>query len=358
MAETFKNKIIRIESPPGNVLSKIQKQFNNYVRKIDLLKHGITDVRQQLDEIHRRVTTEIIPLEKRLLDKKAERVILWDKQYNNRTFSATQRKKIAHLIKEEAFTLIDLYGKEELKEIFDKYNDKTFEEENAEMNKYNGEMVKNMFEQLFGIELDENIDLSSPESIEADARQKLEAQQQAFEQKSQHKKTKAQLAKEEKKKEEEKNISQASRKVYMELVKEFHPDRENDETERERKTEVMQRVTNAYQANDLFELLRLQLDFFQIDETHINKLADEKLKYFNKVLRGQVQDLESELFSIKGFGDDLFSRFGGKPPVMDAKFSTAIKGLKQHIKVLDEEIKNMQDSEILKIYLKNYRISG
>ena len=43
----------------------------------------------------------------------------------------------------------------------------------------------------------------------------------------------------------------------MDLVKALHPDREPDEAEKLRKTELLKQVTTAYQANELLTLLRL-----------------------------------------------------------------------------------------------------
>ncbi len=45
----------------------------------------------------------------------------------------------------------------------------------------------------------------------------------------------------------------------------LHPDREPDEAERVRKTELMQRVNEAYSKKDLLQLVALQLEIEQID---------------------------------------------------------------------------------------------
>ena len=49
--------------------------------------------------------------------------------------------------------------------------------------------------------------------------------------------------------------SQSVRDVYRKLVSALHPDREADGAERERKTALMQRANQAYERNDLLELL-------------------------------------------------------------------------------------------------------
>ena len=57
------------------------------------------------------------------------------------------------------------------------------------------------------------------------------------------------------KKQELKNISQATKKIYISLITEFHPDKETDELKKLEKTEIVKKITLAYEEDDLFELL-------------------------------------------------------------------------------------------------------
>ena len=361
------NQVLVIETSQGEALSKLQKQFNTYIRKIEILKKDIVNTRQQLDVIHKRVQTELVPLERKFIEKQAELVRLYDRHHQAEPpFTKAERKKIAHLLIQQAFDLIANYGQEDLKPIYDKYNGQAFDEEIAEYNAQTAQALKGMFETVFGMEFEEEADLSTPEAFQEQVQAKLAAEQQAaHEKKNSRKKTAAQLAKAERLKQEEKNISQASRKVYMELVKAFHPDLEPDEAERERKTEVMKQVTAAYENNDLFELLRLQLEFLQIDKNHINKLADEKLKYFNKILKEQVRDLQDEMDALLGFeeenrlgGGNPYLRFLHPPKEMEAAFKRETRKLKGVIKSLTEEIKVFSDRAVFKKFLAEYRISN
>ena len=71
----------------------------------------------------------------------------------------------------------------------------------------------------------------------------------------------------------EKMLKSLRRCFYLDLVKTFHPDRELDEAEKIRKTAIMQRVTDAYEKNDLLVLLELQLEFERIDAQSLNSIA-------------------------------------------------------------------------------------
>lgn len=53
------------------------------------------------------------------------------------------------------------------------------------------------------------------------------------------------------------------RGIYLELVKELHPDKEADETQRLLKEERMKQLTKAYQEKDLASLLRMQINWLE-----------------------------------------------------------------------------------------------
>jgi hypothetical protein len=92
-------------------------------------------------------------------------------------------------------------------------------------------------------------------------------------------------------------------------VKALHPDREPDPAEKARKTELLQRVTAAYERNELLTLLRLQLELERLDPAHLENLADTQLAPYNRLLREQVQELEQTLFSeqmeVGGFSNSI-----------------------------------------------------
>ncbi|MPZ46611.1 MAG: hypothetical protein GEV05_25150 [Betaproteobacteria bacterium] len=89
--------------------------------------------------------------------------------------------------------------------------------------------------------------------------------------------------------------TQPVREVYRKLVSALHPDRETDAAEHKRKTALMQRANQAYERNDLLELLTLQIEIEQIDAATLADLPEARLRHYNAVLNEQVQVLESQL---------------------------------------------------------------
>ena len=350
------------------ILSKSQKEFNRLIQKIEKLTTNLRYMREAAQRIQQRVQTDYRPLVEQYAQQRADMVRLFDRAYEHKEYTKTEKKKLADLISNIAFELIDQYGIDDLKAIYDKYDTDGFEKTNAESEQLTAEMMKEMMASMFGIQFDDDVDVSDPQKMTAYMKEKLaeqeaaeaQRQQQADERRARKSKTEKQQEREAKKKAEEQNITKAVRTLYMDLVKAFHPDRERDEAEKDRKTKVMQRVTEAYQKSDLLALLRLQLEFEHIDQSHLENLAEDQLKYYNKILRQQTQELDEEWFMLQ----NQLTAMTGKPsfavssPIaLDFSLNSDIAQLKRDIKQLKGDLKAFAaDPKSLKQWLKSYRI--
>ncbi|MCU0353686.1 MAG: hypothetical protein MUD08_08120 [Cytophagales bacterium] len=355
--ESTNNQVIAIQNKAGKELSKLQKQFNNYTRRVEKLKKELRDTETILDKARQKVNETLLPLEKKKFDLKAE--ILWVLDRQHDALPKRDREKLSEFISEQAHMLIERFGKEELKPLFEKHEQKSFEEHEQEMNQKTGETMKQMFE-MFGIDLDEDADLSDVNTFKEAYERKAESEQARFEERqAKRKKTPKQLEKEEKLKQEAHNITKTVQSAYRQLVKEFHPDREQNSIERERKTLIMQRITAAYEADDLFELLRLQLEYNQKDSGDFALLPDEQLKYYNKLLKEQINELEDELWQLQSndnpFQPSFYQTFCTPPERLDANIKREVTHMKKELKTLEEEKKAFEEPAYIKQFLKEYR---
>jgi hypothetical protein len=348
----------------GKDLSKLQKQFNANVKKINELKQQLKDDEITLRQIITRIQSDIIPVEQKHFEKITELVYVFDKHHDDSFFKKKEKEKISDFIVNKSQELIQATGNEDLKALYDKYADESFDEMDAEAENATAEMMKNMMSSMFGVEFDDDADVSDPHKMQEYMEQKMEERRaEAEAKKATKKKTAKQIEKEEKIKEEAKNISKAARSIYTDLVKAFHPDRERDESERLRKTEIMKRVTQAYEKDDLFELLRLKIELQGSDIESLT-MADEQLKYYNKILKEQVRELEESLWQLRMQasgpmgGDDLFMKFGGDEKTMNSKFTRQINKLKKNIKMVEEDILELRIKENMRKFLKEYHIQN
>ena len=343
-------------------LSKLQKQFNANVKKINELKQRLKDDGEQLRKIVTRIQSDIIPVEHKHFEKITELVYVFDKHHNDPFFKKKEKAKIADFVVNKSHELIETTGNEDLKILYEKYTKESFDEMDAEAENATAEMMKNMMSSMFGVDFEEGADVSDPQKMQQYMERKMEEKQvEAQARKANKKKSDKQIEKEEKIKEEAKNISKAARSIYTDLVKAFHPDRERDETERVRKTEIMKKVTQAYEEDDLFELLRLKIELQGADIESLT-MADEQLKYYNKILKEQVRELEESLWQLRMQGsgpmggEDLLSRFGGDEKSMKAKITRQVNRLKNNIKMVEQDILTLSVKENMRRFLKDYQI--
>jgi hypothetical protein len=353
--------LIQIKTENSAVLTKLQKQFNTNIQKIDRLKSEIRFVKTEMDQIHVKITSEIFPLEKKLFAVQVKETIYLDALFQQNIFKKRDNDTLSEMIFERISELINRTDSPELEDIFTRHNDGiSFEEANEEANKKASETLKDSFSSIFGMKFDDDADFSNPEKLQEFLNQQEATDKAEYEaRKANKKKTAKQIEKEEKQRQEAKNLNKTSRQIYMELVKAFHPDREKDELEKERKTLLMHRITEANEKDDLFELLRLRLELLGTDFEHSN---DESLKYYVKLLIQQVAELEQELAEATSFGQSsffgpsLYDRFGSdKYQSLENKFRKEIANLKKTIKNEEKQAPFYKDNVQVKYLIDQYR---
>ena len=324
-------------------LNKRQKEFNLLSEKIELLDSLIPELKTAYDEILERIPKDLNPLVQEYQTYRVEMVHIMDRTYSADLFRKIYQTKLAYLITETSFDLIVNHGFEDLKSIYDRYSDIDLETALLEYHERNAKLQE-------PVALIEEIAESHIDFHELDEDQQKRLKD---EQRSQKLKEQGKLNIEKQK------ISRSVRTVYMDLVKAFHPDRETDENEKIRKTGIMQRVTEAYQDNNLMELLKLQIDFERIDQAHLENLDKAQLTYYNKVLQQQVEDLEIDKANIQqriAEVTGLLPRHINSLTTAIVKFNTNINEVKAEIKEIKNTLKIWQVPSRLKAFLKTYQI--
>jgi len=288
-------------------LNKTQKQFNAAIRKIEKIKQEVANFDESVLFISEQVQKKIMPLELTFLEEKYELMLFIHKKYLEIPKRQKARiRKIKYLLTNwvEGFLEIEQYYDKVLP-IYNQLNDTSFEEEQIEEEKEQVEKFRTLMRVIHGIEREDEFwyDCSMEELLEKvrgiifeQVEEEELAKKNRKEGKKASKKDTKKSEKEQQKAEQEKNNAQTVRKIYMELVKEYHPDGELDEAEKERKSDIMKKITDAYQRKDLFELLRLQAEYLQLQQAKKEALAEEKLQVFVKMLHKQIAEMEEELF--------------------------------------------------------------
>ena len=92
----------------------------------------------------------------------------------------------------------------------------------------------------------------------------------------------------------EKLVNQSLKTVYLKIASIIHPDREPDKAKKVEKTELLQRANEAYAQEDLFYLLKLQLDVEQNKGEGKKSLTAEQVKFYQMALEAQYQTLKQQ----------------------------------------------------------------
>ncbi|HEM7759581.1 molecular chaperone DnaJ [Acinetobacter baumannii] len=148
---------------------------------------------------------------------------------------------------------------------------------------------KNKKAQPIKSEYDEKAEQSS--ELEEDFEQYAAEQQQAREQAKQQRQ-------QQKREQAEQMAAQSLKTVYLKIAAMIHPDREQDETKKQEKTELFQQASQAYEKQDLFYLLKLQLQLEQNKGLGAKELSAEQLRFYKLALDAQSQQLESQIAEI------------------------------------------------------------
>ena len=344
-----KSSVLRI-GQPKTVLNKRQKEFNQLSERIEQLDKVIPELRNTYELLIERVQKEYNPIVMEYQEFRVELVKHLDRMYEKDLYRKAYLTKLAYLISEISFDLIVNYKFEELLPLFNKYSEVDLETALRELKRADSQLIDTKLlaeeNEITEEEAFHELDPEQQERIKAELRaEKVKAYQEEAKQARQI------LQKQ--------KTTKSVRKVYMDLVKAFHPDLETDEAEKLRKTEIMQRVTQTYQENNLLELLKLQIEFERIDQDHLENMGKEQLTYYNLVLKEQVEELEKEK-------DDLQQQIsylcGLKPEHVNSmttvvvKFNTNINEVKAEIKEIKYTLKKWKEPSLLKAFLKTYKI--
>lgn len=345
-------------------LSKLQKQFNYRTKRIKSLKKKIDTLRQVNDTYFQRYSREIIPLEDKMIDHRISFVKMLDQHYPDKYFRTAEKLAIKEIIETQSFNLAHDFGVEEMIAIHDKYAEVSYAEEMEEAKEMEEAFTKSFIENMFDVEIDEVGDLNDEDNfqkIQEEVQKKMEEREQAYkEERKQRKKTKKQQekeeAKEQKLKEEAKNLSKTSRAIYMELVKELHPDKEPDEAEKARKTEIMTRVTQAYEKNDFFELLKLQIEYKE-GSAQVQQLQDNQLKYYNKLLQDQIRELQGEEYMLSHPApplDEVFFNMNASKITLKDQFNLGVLKTEMELREIEKDGKYVEKKGNLRKFLREY----
>jgi hypothetical protein len=343
-----------------NAHSRVRKQFNTLVKRTEAARWRLADWKQSMPGIMSQAEREFQPLARAYAVHRRDIVLLLDCMHRDKVKAKRERAKLSKLICSIALELLADGEDPELKAILDYHRD-----DDGGMSDEEEAALMDMMADIFGVEVDDVRSMRSPEGFFAalgahpddDEDEGAEAPA-AQAGRATRRKSAAAQAREQREAAEAGKLKQTVRDIFRKLTSELHPDREPDAAERARKTALMQRVTVAYKANDLLSLLELQLEIELIGQADLNSLSDERIRQYNKILDGQLREVEAEIVT---FECAALMQCGGRlrerptPQALSRRLHIDIAEMRGKVKTAAAELEEFRDVNALKAWLKTWR---
>lgn len=331
---------------------KLQAAFQRLLRQVDEQRSLLADWSAYDMRYHQRLGSELLPVHDEFRQARRSMALLLDEHWEKGVLRGkAQRRKLKNLLLNLLDALLDEGADSELEALYTKHGDTSFADEKA------AEMAqtRELLESVLGVPLDDFDGSDNLDELLFQAQKKMSGErpdraddtpQQA------RRKTAKQEAAELKKAQAAKKISQTVREVYRKLASALHPDRETDPAAREKKTEQMQRVNQAYETGDLLALLNLQFEIEQIDTEHLAALSAERLTHYNQVLREQLAELKAEVEAVTA-PFQHFCQWQRKftPGDVDRQMSAEIVNAQQDLRQVKADLERLQNPAELRRWI-------
>jgi hypothetical protein len=338
-----------------STLSKSQKQFNQLIERLQAQRAALAEWQTFRVSYQQQVEERYQPLATRLRVQRIALARRLDQAMRAKGLTARERDKVRDILGQLLAELLLEAEDPELIALHDRYAEASFAEQQQEC----VDLMREVASDSFGIDVNGYTGGDTP----AELADWLDAQVHAAQPEPPRSRRPNNTAKARKREALREQAAEggtrAVREVYRKLVSELHPDRETDPAEQLRKTALMQRVNQAYEARNLLELLELQLAIEQIDANVLAGLAEERLRHYIHVLEEQSRQLREELddlvapfaMALEGYGSRKL-----RPDLVQRAFDADIGELKRLLRSVEAELGSFQDLRQLKQALKQYRV--
>ena len=336
----------------GQRLAPEKKLFNQLLAKIEKSKEALRNLTHLMDEHRTQYAKRLLPLEKQRWVLQTQMVLFLDlRLQNSKGLSKPVRVYMAEVLCSVAAGLFNSPEGEQMRSVYERhaYPDELGSESDAALEM--ADAMQDMMSQVFGIDLEGDEQLQSPEQVMAAALRKMQ-EQQAARQAKRKKTPKQKLAER-----DTMDADKVLRDIYRKLASALHPDREPDEKERQRKTALMVQVNVANEKKDLLVLLQLQLKVEQIDPDAVSVMAEDKLRHFNNVLKEQATSLKRELSQAEQmFRSEFGLSYGAiTPRSLDLALRHQLREHEAFIGQMKDDIAQVQDDKGLKSWVKTQK---
>ena len=350
------NKDLQISSnASGAPLTADHKRFNTLIRQIAQARQTHADWEENLPLFAQKYTKVVGPLQDSIADMTRKLSFALDALLDQPGWSRQELAQLRELVCGTASHLLSARGPdEELQALFDKHSEIDFEtsqgREHARFQELAGQ---------FGVTDIESTDgeVMSADELARRMFEQMAAHAAAAEQRKAAKARRKGKSAAQRKAEEQAALAlQSVREIYRRLASAVHPDREPDPALRASRTTLMQKINQAYAANDLLTLLEIQMQLELVDA--IGNVGTQRLKLYNKALADQLAAMKEKTAGVQA---DFQQRYGLDPfrMVNPRKLGDLIQehagALRAGVAQQQRDLRTLRDRVTAKRWLKQQR---
>ncbi|MEJ0098981.1 MAG: J domain-containing protein [Pseudomonadota bacterium] len=260
-----------------------QQRFHFLIRQIGDARKAFSDLEKRIEAFRQLRVRKLQPVRASLTRALRETILAIDRLLDQRGWSRAEQVALRNILTGTAEVVIEVAGEDaEIKAVYNKHSNLDFDTARDE----DIQRLKAETEASTGFDLGGDEGIHSEEDLVQRLYEEMAARETATRPSKRSEDT-AQLA------------TQALRELYRKLASAVHPDRESDAALREEKNELMQRINQAYAANDLLSLFEIQIEIDQLDPEQIGNLGTQRLRHYNRLLSEQLEQLRSKLNALE-----------------------------------------------------------
>lgn len=305
--------LIKIHSDEKR-LSEEQELFNKLSEQIEKKKKELAKWERYAEDHRHKYAKYFYPLENKLYECRKKLIFLFDTRLEDTDFNNGEKRKLKTLIYDMCLDLLNEKYDEKLEVIFKKYS-KPKTKKQSMVNDLFEDMASKMEERLNGWQEEVSREEADEEYYEPKQETKIE-----------------------------KEGRESMKDIYRKLAVMLHPDRETDEEEKKRKTEVMKKITAAYRDKNLTELLKIELEETK-SIMNKDKLSKESVRVrgMNHMLKHELEELRDKVYLSKRFFQILFNglRLGNlSKKKIDNLFDEKVQHVEKILKTAKTDLEN------------------
>lgn len=294
---------LALQKSKKEVFSSTQKKFNSLTKRIQKQKASLEQIPQKTEYLKAFYKENIALVRSKSKDIAVDNVKEIASRYDSSKLSQKRKTELGDFLINYLYDFKESFEEDEqvqtlADEFLDKYWEAVTSQSKDERSQEEIDIVLDMAEAFFGEDFEDlATDATDADDLMAKIAEKMRNEQDKEDVSAadappaaKTKKSKKEAQKELQAQMEQKTL----RNIYIELVKELHPDTAKDEDDRRLKETRMKQLTEAYRTKDLYSLLTMQYNWLEESAQDFSRQPDNILKQYNKLMNEQLRLMEDE----------------------------------------------------------------